>query len=90
MYLAGSGALLTHEAWTSLWRTFAAGYVTAPAKMLIRKQARATDPKGNRSLRLRDTLGRISTNEDVADVYPKEGQPAEAPWRLALVSVTQF
>ena len=37
-----------------------------------------------------DTLGRIYTDEDFADLYPKEGQPAEAPWRLALVSVMQF
>src|SRR5258708_26544166 len=52
--------------------------------------ARAAYPKGNIYLRLRDTLGRISTDEDFADLYPKDGQPTEAPWRLALVSVMQF
>lgn len=52
--------------------------------------ARAAYPKGNIYLHLRDTLGRISTDEDFADLYPKDGQPAEAPWRLALVSVMQF
>jgi transposase len=52
--------------------------------------ARAAYPKGNLYLRLRDHLGRIYTDEDFADLYPKEGQPAEAPWRLALVSVMQF
>lgn len=52
--------------------------------------ARAAYPKGNIYLRLRDTLGRIYTDEDFADLYPKDGQPAEAPWRLALVSVMQF
>ena len=51
--------------------------------------ARAAYPKGNIYLHLRDTLGRIYTDEDFADLYPKDGQPAEAPWRLALVSVMQ-
>jgi transposase len=50
----------------------------------------AAYPKGNIYLRLRDHLGRIYTDEDFADLYPKEGQPAEAPWRLALVSIMQF
>src|SRR5439155_18380563 len=35
-------------------------------------------------------LGSIYTDEDFADLFPKEGQPAEAPWRLALVTVMQF
>lgn len=52
--------------------------------------ARAAYPKGNIYLHLRDTLGRIFRDEDFADLYPNEGQPAEAPWRLALVSVMQF
>jgi len=52
--------------------------------------ARAASPKGKISLRLRDHVGRIFRDEDGADVYPKEGQPAAAPWRLALVSVMQF
>lgn len=52
--------------------------------------ARAAYLKGNIYLRLRDTLGRIFRDEDFADLYPKDGQPAEAPWRLALVSVMQF
>jgi transposase len=52
--------------------------------------ARAAYPKGNIYLRLRDHLGRIFRDEDFADLYPKNGQPAEAPWRLALVSVMQF
>jgi transposase len=35
-------------------------------------------------------LGSIDQDEDCADLYPKDGQPAEAPWRLALGSVMQF
>jgi transposase len=52
--------------------------------------ARAAYPKGNIYMQMRDVLGSISTDEDFADLFPKEGQPAEAPWRLALVTVMQF
>ena len=38
---------------------------------------------------MRDVLGSIYTNEDFVNLFPKEGQPALAPWRLALVSVLQ-
>lgn len=52
--------------------------------------ARAAFPKGNRYLEMRDVLGTIYTDELFADLYPQRGQPAEAPWRLALVTVFQF
>lgn len=52
--------------------------------------ARAAFPKGNLCLRLRDTLGTIYTDQLFADLFPVRGQPAEAPWRLALVTVLQF
>ncbi len=51
--------------------------------------ARAAYPKGNLSMQIRDVLGSISTDEDFTDLFPKEGQPAQAPWRLALVTVMQ-
>jgi transposase len=41
-------------------------------------------------MQLRDTLGTIYTDEQFADLFPTHGQPAEAPWRLALVTVFQF
>jgi transposase len=41
-------------------------------------------------MQMRKVLGSIYTDEDFADLFPKEGQPAEAPWRLALVTVMQF
>ena len=50
---------------------------------------RAVFPKGNISIHLRDTLGAISQDGLFADVYPGRGQPAYAPWRLALVTVFQ-
>jgi len=52
--------------------------------------ARAAFPKGNRYLEIRDVLGTIYTDELFADLYPRRGQPTEAPWRLALVTVFQF
>jgi transposase len=52
--------------------------------------ARAVFPKGNRYLTLRDQLGTIYQDEDFAALFPTVGQPAEAPGRLALVTVMQF
>src|SRR6266581_2683990 len=52
--------------------------------------ARAAFPKGNRYLEIRDVLGTIYTDEMFADLFPRRGQPTEAPWRLALVTVFQF
>jgi transposase len=52
--------------------------------------ARAVFSKGNVYLLLRDTLGTIYQDEDFAALFPAVGQPAEAPWRLALVTVMQF
>ena len=39
---------------------------------------------------LRDELGAIYTDEEFADLYPERGQPALAPWRLALVTLLQY
>jgi transposase len=52
--------------------------------------ARAAFPKGNVYMTLRDKLGPIFQDEDFADLFPKEGQPALPPWRLALVTIIQF
>ena len=41
-------------------------------------------------IHLRDTLGTIYQDELFVDLYPDRGQPAYAPWRLALVTVFQF
>lgn len=50
----------------------------------------AAFPDGNPYLRLRDELGTIFHDADFADLYPQRGQPALAPWRLALVTILQF
>ena len=47
-------------------------------------------PRGNVFIQLRDTLGTIYSDEAFADLFPTHGQPALAPWRLALVTVFQF
>jgi transposase len=52
--------------------------------------ARAAFPKGNPYLRLRDDLGLFYTDEQFAPLFSWRGQPAETPWRLALVLVLQF
>jgi transposase len=52
--------------------------------------AQAAFPKGNVYLLMRDRLGSIYQDEDFAALFPTRGQPAEAPWRLALVTVLQF
>src|SRR6266581_3922207 len=52
--------------------------------------AHAVFPRGNVVMQMRDTLGAIYTDEAFADLFPTHGQPAFAPWRLALVTVFQF
>jgi transposase len=52
--------------------------------------AKACFPKGNRYIRLRDALGTIFDDNEFADLFPRRGQPAEAPWRLALVCLVQY
>lgn len=41
-------------------------------------------------MRMRDELGPVFADSDFADLFPRRGQPAVAPWRLALVTVMQF
>jgi transposase len=52
--------------------------------------AKASFPKGNRYMRLRDEFGTIFTDSEFADLFASQGQPAEAPWRLALVCLVQY
>ncbi len=52
--------------------------------------AHAAFPKGNLYLSIRDELGTLFSDLDFAALYPRRGQPAFAPWRLALITVMQF
>jgi transposase len=62
----------------------------SPVPAETARVARAVYPKGNVYMQMRKVLGSISTDEDFADLFPKDGQPTEAPWRLALITVLQF
>jgi transposase len=52
--------------------------------------AHAALPEGNRYIRIRDELDGIYADETFAQLFPARGQPAEPPWRLALVTLFQF
>lgn len=62
--------------------------------------AHAAVRRGNPYLRLRDALGSVFAGQQFASLFPSplfpsplfpsHGQPAEAPWRLALVTLLQF
>lgn len=64
--------------------------VIGPVPEATARVARAAFPRGNAYLRLRDTLGTLYTDEAFVALFPRRGQPAEVPWRLALVTVFQF
>lgn len=52
--------------------------------------AKAAFKKGTTVMRLRDLFGTLFCDEDFASLFPPVGQPALAPWRLALVTIFQF
>src|SRR5688572_2640748 len=52
--------------------------------------ARAAFPDPNIYMLLRDEIGVIASDVEFAPLFPTHGQPAEAPWRLALVTLFQF
>jgi transposase len=62
----------------------------APVPEDTRRVAWAAFPKGNIYLRMRDEIGPIFDDLMFAQLFPARGQPAESPWRLALITVMQF
>ena len=52
--------------------------------------ARAAYPKGNLYMKMRDALGTMYHDESFAHLFPQNGRPVEAPWRLAFITVVQF
>src|SRR5579862_9911652 len=52
--------------------------------------AKAAFPKGNIYMKMRDEFGTLYEDPQFADLFPRRGQPAESPWRLALTLVMQF
>ena len=61
----------------------------APIAELTSRMAHASFPKGTLAMDLRDALGSIYEDADFAHLFPRRGRAAEAPWRLALVTVLQ-
>ncbi len=52
--------------------------------------AKAVFPEGSTFMKMRDELGTLYQDEMFATLFPKDGQPGLAPWRLALVTIMQF
>ncbi|MBA3947993.1 MAG: IS1182 family transposase [Herpetosiphonaceae bacterium] len=52
--------------------------------------AQAAFPKGNVYIRMHDELGMIYTNPLFTHLFPRDGQPAKDPARLALVLIMAF
>jgi transposase len=63
---------------------------TGPVPDETQRVARAAFPKGNVYMRMRDELGEVYTDGPFAELFPRRGQPAESPGRLAWVTVLQF
>ncbi len=52
--------------------------------------ARAAFPAGNPYIRMWDALQSLVEDRALAHLFPRRGRPAEAPWRLTLVTIFQF
>jgi transposase len=52
--------------------------------------ARAIFPQGNLVMQMYDELDMLFRDADFTDLFPKDGQPAAAPVRLALITLLQF
>ena len=52
--------------------------------------AHAVLPQGNSYMHMRDHLGTLYQDQDFLDLFPNRGQPAQEPWRLALVTIMQY
>ncbi len=62
----------------------------APVPEETVRVAHAAFPRGNTWRGLRDTAGPIYDDASFAPLCVRRERPAEAPWRLALVTVMQF
>src|SRR6185437_4721416 len=52
--------------------------------------AQAAFPHGTIYMQMHDMFSNLYRDNHFADLFPARGQPAEAPWRLALVTIWQF
>ena len=61
-----------------------------PIPSLTKEIAQKAFPKGNLYMTLRDEIGTFYDDEDFAELYSIEGQPALRPGNLALICVMQY
>ena len=52
--------------------------------------AQAVFPEGNIYMWMREEFGLLFSDLQFTSLFARRGQPAESPWRLALVTVMQF
>src|SRR6187549_1696263 len=52
--------------------------------------AKAAFPKATLCMKIYDQLGTIFSDQDFVDIFARRGQRAQAPFRLALVTILQF
>jgi transposase len=52
--------------------------------------AKAVFPEGTTFIKMRDELGTLYQDEMFTALFPTDGQPTLAPWRLGLVTLMQF
>src|SRR5262245_28510357 len=78
-------SLAVRNSWMSLAPQAVEAIPTEAARV-----AGAAIPHGTRVMQMRDHLGTIYDQSVFEALYPQRGKPAEAPWRLALITVMQF
>ena len=61
-----------------------------PVPDMTGQVARTAFPKGNVYMRMRDEMGPVFADDAFLPLFPPRGQPALAPWRLALVTIMQY
>ena len=75
-----------------IWRSLMS--LRAPLFSLIPEEtarvARAAFPNGHISMQMRDELGPIYPNDQFRALFPHDGQPAQSPAQLALITIMQF
>jgi transposase len=64
--------------------------IVEPVPTETARVAHAAFPKGNLYISIRNELGTLFEDADFMTLYPRRGQLAFAPWRLALITVMQF
>src|SRR6266540_5727197 len=74
-----------HGAWRSAMSLRPNGLTEIPAETA--RVAKAAFPKGCLTMRARDALGPLFTDEQFAELFAARGRPAWSPARLALVLV---